>query len=547
MTDYVNKAATLVADVLLRIPRVQIPAINAQNITAELRLRGGDAALRTLAWIGHRAPLRHRHVLTRDGRLRLRYLVPGATGIMAVLLTGVVSFSAGFVVRGEDYSFIKTYDVAQIEPAAGYAGDDIEGRMESTTRRLQRYLDRDDAAAQNAAAVTTVAAIQPRLIPQPRETTLTIGKGDTLAVVLKRAGVSANESHAALEVLKKEFDPRRIRPGQDISVRLDPVSPESSDEYRLTSIGLSVDSFKSVSLTRNGDEFKAAQVEKPVERKTYAKVAPIEVSLYGSAAKAGIPNSVTAEVIRAMSFDIDFQRDIRRGDSIEVMYDQDETADGKGVRFGNVLFARLNVNGTTTPVYRYEMKNGNVDYFTADGKSVRKALMKTPIDGARVSSGYGMRRHPVLGYSKMHKGMDFAAPTGTPIYAAGDGTIEKLGRWSAYGNYIRIRHNGDIKTAYAHMSKYAKGLSAGSRVKQGQVIGYVGATGRVTGAHLHYEILVNGTQINPNSVKLPTGETLKGTELASFKLKMQQINRQFEELKNNGGSLKVASAAAFFR
>ena len=545
MTEYVNKAATLVADVLLRIPRVQIPAAGAQNLVAELRLRGGDAALRTLSWIGHRVPLRHRHVLTRDGRLRLRYMVPGATGIMAVLLTGVVSFSAGFVARGEDYSFIKTYDVAHIEPAAGYA--DIEGRMESTTRRLQRYLDRGDSETAQAAAVTTVAAIQPRLIPQPRETTLTIGKGDTLAVVLKRAGVSNSEAHAALAVLQDKFDPRRIRPGQDISVRLDPVSPENSDEYRLTSIGLSVDSFKSVSLTRSGEEFKAEQIEKPVERKTYAKVAPIEVSLYGSAAKAGIPNSVTAEIIRVLSFDIDFQRDIRRGDSIEVMYDQDETADGKGVRFGSVLFARLNVNGVSTPVYRYEMKNGTVDYFTADGKSVRKALMKTPIDGARVSSGYGMRRHPVLGYSKMHKGMDFAAPTGTPIYAAGDGTIEKLGRWSAYGNYIRIRHNGDIKTAYAHMSKYAKGLSAGSRVKQGQVIGYVGATGRVTGAHLHYEVLVNGTQINPNSMKLPTGETLKGAELASFKLKMQQINRQFEELKNNGGSLKVASAASFFR
>ena len=147
----------------------------------------------------------------------------------------------------------------------------------------------------------------------------------------------------------------------------------------------------------------------------------------------------------------------------------------------------------------------------------------------------------------MHKGMDFAAPTGTPIYAAGDGTIEKLGRWSAYGNYIRIRHNGDIKTAYAHLSKYAKGLSAGSRVKQGQVIGYVGATGRVTGAHLHYEILMGGTQVNPKSVKLPTGETLKGAELAAFKSKMQQINRQFEDLMTEGQRLKIASAATFFR
>jgi murein DD-endopeptidase MepM/ murein hydrolase activator NlpD len=544
MNNYVNKAATLVADVLMKMPRVDFPPRALQDVLADIRVAAGDGALRAINWIGPRLPLRHRHVLTRDGRLRLRYAMPGVVAVTALLLTGAAALPSA---QEEDYSFL-SYKVAGIEPAAGLA-DDIEGRMQSTSRRLGRYLNRDAAPAADSVADSgvTMASLQPRAIPQPKETTLTIGKGDTLAAVLNRAGVTSAESHNAVEVLKKEFDPRRIRPGQDIYVRLDPVSPETHDEYRLTAVDLAVDPFKSVSLTRSGDEFAAKVVEKPVERKVYAKAAPIEVSLYGSAEKAGIPNAVTAEVIRAMSFDIDFQRDIRRGDSIEVMYDQEETADGKGVRFGNVIFAKLNINGTVTPVYRYEMKNGDVDYYTADGKSVRKALMKTPIDGARVSSGYGMRKHPVLGYSKMHKGMDFAAPTGTPIYAAGDGTIEKLGRWSAYGNYIRIRHNGDIKTAYAHLSKYAKGLSAGSRVKQGQVIGYVGATGRVTGAHLHYEILMGGTQVNPNSVKLPTGETLKGAELAAFKSKVQQINRQFEDLMNQGQRLKVASAATFFR
>jgi murein DD-endopeptidase MepM/ murein hydrolase activator NlpD len=212
------------------------------------------------------------------------------------------------------------------------------------------------------------------------------------------------------------------------------------------------------------------------------------------------------------------------------MYEQYETADGTRVKTGNLVYARLQVNGEDIPIYRYEMKNGDVNYFTADGVSVRKALMSTPIDGARLSSGFGMRKHPVLGYNKMHKGIDFAAPTGTPIYAAGDGTIERLGQWSTYGNYIRIRHNSDIKTAYAHMSRFAKGLSAGSRVKQGQVIGYVGATGRVTGAHLHYEVLENDTQINPKSVKLPLGETLRGAELASFKAQAQTINRRYESL-----------------
>lgn len=544
MNTYVNTAANRTASVLTEINGAALSAV-LRDAVSDLRVAGGDYALRALGWIGHRFPVRHRDVLTRDGRLRLRYAAPCVAGVVALLMAGTMVLPRGGASQGDDYSFL-SYKVADVEPAAGLV-DDVEGRMESSTRRLGRYVNRDGVATAVDDNGAMLAAVQPRTLPQPKETTLTIGKGDTLAAVLNRAGVASGEVHQAVEVLKKEFDPRRIRPGQDIYVRLEPVAPETSDEYRMAALNLAVDSFKTVSLTRSDDTFTAAMQEKPVERKVYAKLAPIEVSLYGSAEKAGIPNAVTAEIIRTMSFDIDFQRDIRRGDSIAVMYDQQETADGKGVRFGNVIFAKLNINGTETPVYRYEMKNGDVDYYTADGKSVRKALMRTPVDGARVSSGYGMRRHPVLGYSKMHQGVDFAAPTGTPIYAAGDGTIEKLGRWSSYGNYVRIRHNGDIKTAYAHMSKFGKGLSAGSRVKQGQVIGYVGATGRVTGAHLHYEVLQGGKQINPNKIKTQAGESLKGTELAAFKVQVQQTNRQFENLLNEGQRMKVASAAAFFR
>ncbi|MBU0859210.1 MAG: peptidoglycan DD-metalloendopeptidase family protein [Alphaproteobacteria bacterium] len=524
-------------------------------VAAQLtKIADRETVVRAIDWLGQHVPVRHRYVLTRDNRLRLRYVLPGATCALVMAMTTVVSFSGSSrALQAQDFSFIK--DVASIEPAAGMMGGefDLVDRLQTTHRRLQRYLDpREDGAqsaeeSDDADSGVTLASFQPRALPQPKETMLEIGKGDTLAAVLHRAGVGATEAHAALEVLKKELDPRSIRPGQNVYVRLDPVSPENSEDYRMTQMGVSVDAFKSVALKRNGDDFEAGVLEKPTERRVYAKNAPIEVSLYGSAAKAGIPNAAIAEVIRVLSWDIDFQRDIRRGDVLDVMYDQTETDDGKGVKFGNVIYARLNINGQEIPVYRYEMKDGTVDYFTADGNSVRKALMKTPIDGARVSSGFGVRKHPVLGYTKMHKGMDFAAPTGTPIYAAGDGTIEKLGRWSSYGNYVRIRHNSNIKTAYAHMSKFGKGLAAGSRVKQGQVIGYVGATGRVTGAHLHYEVLLNGAHINPNSVKLPTGETLKGSELASFKLKMQETNRQFTDLITRGESLKVASAAGTIR
>ena len=176
------------------------------------------------------------------------------------------------------------------------------------------------------------------------------------------------------------------------------------------------------------------------------------------------------------------------------------------------------------------MENGRVDYFGADGTSTRKTLMKTPIDGARISSGFGMRRHPVLGYTKMHKGMDFAASVGTPIYAAGDGKVEYAGRFSSYGNYVRISHNSKLKTAYAHMLRLA--VKVGARVKQGQIIGYVGTTGRSTGPHLHYEVMVNSKQVNPNSVDLPTGEQLVGKDLRRFKSFVNTVKQQYVSLSH---------------
>lgn len=518
----------------------KVPSLNTSSFLSSITDR--DKLVRAIDWMGQHMPVRRRYVLTRDNRLRLRYVLPCA----AALLLTVASTASSLVSPAGmgDYSFIAR--LADMEPAAGTEMNLVE-QLQTTHRRLQRYIAPEAVAAVPQSSGVTLASLQPRMLPQPKETTLEIGRGDTLAAVLHRASVDSAEAHAAIESLAKEFDPRKIRPGQNVYVRRDPVSPESEDEYRMTQMEIAVDAFKSVSLKRDGEAFRAVVKEKPVSRKVYARNAPIEVSLYGSAEKAGVPNAAIAEVIRVLSWDIDFQRDIRKGDVLDVMYDQDETADGKGVRFGNVIFARMNIGGVEVPVYRYEMKDGDVDYFTPDGNSVRKALLKTPVDGARVSSGYGMRKHPVLGYSKMHKGVDFAAPTGTPIYAAGDGTIEKLGRFSSYGNYVRIRHTGNIKTAYAHLSKYGKGLSAGSRVKQGQIIGYVGATGRVTGAHLHYEVMMGAAQINPNSVKLPTGQTLKGSELASFKLKMQEINRQYDDLLRGGERMKVASLEGFLR
>jgi murein DD-endopeptidase MepM/ murein hydrolase activator NlpD len=222
------------------------------------------------------------------------------------------------------------------------------------------------------------------------------------------------------------------------------------------------------------------------------------------------------EAIKAYSYDVDFQRDIRNGNNFEVVYETYVDDKGQFVREGDMLFASLLVNGEELKIFRFTTPDGDTDYYTEDGHSVKKALLRTPINGARISSGFGMRRHPVLGYSRMHKGVDFAAPRGTPVYAAGDGTIDMIGRRGGYGNYVRIRHNPEYSTAYAHLYKFANGMKRGRHVKQGQVIAYSGSTGVSTGPHLHYEVLIAGRQVNPNKVKMTPGRKLDKRELATF-------------------------------
>ncbi len=208
---------------------------------------------------------------------------------------------------------------------------------------------------------------------------------------------------------------------------------------------------------------------------------------------------------------------------MDVLFERFETKDGEVAGHGDVIFADLDLGDRDLRIYRYVDKNGNVDYYNEKGESVRKALPKTPINGAQITSGYGMRNHPILGYSKMHRGVDFGAPTGTPIYAAGDGVVEFVGQKGGYGNYLRIKHNNKYASAYAHISRFASGVAPGHRVKQGQIIAYVGSTGMATGPHLHYEILVNNEQVNPSNVKFKTGNVLGGKELVAFRKNMHHI------------------------
>ena len=372
---------------------------------------------------------------------------------------------------------------------------------------------------------------------KPRFKELEVRSGDTVAGLLQEAGLSGQEAYYAVKALSKYYDVRKVKSGQKIDVHF-----KSGDdgELEFSKMAMKLDPVKEVSVERDGPEkFQAELSEKELFPRTYARKANIQTSLYGSAARASIPSSVIAEMIRIYSWNIDFQRDIRSGDKIEVLYEAFETEDGEFSRYGNVLFANLHVRGRDFPIYRFEMDDGRIDYFEPEGISIRKTLMKTPVDGARISSGFGLRRHPVLGYNKMHKGMDFAAPTGTPIYAAGDGIVEHAGRKGSYGNYVRIRHNSKLKTAYAHMHKIKSSVKVGTRVRQGQVIGTVGTTGRSTGPHLHYEVLLSGKQVNPRSVNLPTGEQLAGKQLKRFKSLLGNVRQQYVSLSRG---LKFASA-----
>jgi len=351
---------------------------------------------------------------------------------------------------------------------------------------------------------------------RPVERVVQAGRGDTLVDLLLRAGVDSIDATQAIESLSDLFNPRSLRAGQKVTVTFDrPAQGFGLGEF--TTVSLAADPLREVSARRTAERgFAASEAKRQVTRQVTHFSGSIKSSLYESAQNAGVPAPLIVTMIRALSYDVDFQRDIQAGDSFDVMFEGFFDSKGKLVRNGDMLYAAVNLSGRPIAMYRYEDSQGIVEYFNDKGESVKKALLRTPVDGARITSGFGMRNHPILGFTTMHKGVDFGVPVGTPIMAAGDGTIEMAGFNGSYGNYVRIRHSNGFATAYAHMSRIAQNIHAGRHVGQGQVIGFVGATGRATGPHLHYEVLQGMTQINPTSIKVPTGTKLAGKELDRF-------------------------------
>ena len=346
---------------------------------------------------------------------------------------------------------------------------------------------------------------------------LKVRRGDTLMSMMLAAGIGRDDAHDAVDALRRVYNPKALRIGQRISLTL---SNDGLQEMRLNPSIV-----RQIAVRRdNVTSFRAFEVHRALTRRVRFAKGVITSSLYKSAVSKKVPLSVLAELIRIYSWDIDFQREIQSGDWFEIAYERFVGDDGVVGHAGEVIYARMNLSGTEKPLYRFESRPGIFDYFDHKGRSAKRPLLRTPIDGARLSSRFGKRRHPVLGFTKIHRGVDFAAATGTPIYAAGDGVVSYRGRKGAYGKYIRIRHAGGFNTAYAHMSRFKRKIALGTRVRQGQVIGYVGTTGRSTGPHLHYEILAGGRQVNPLTVKMPSGVKLGKKSFANFMGKRANID-----------------------
>lgn len=361
------------------------------------------------------------------------------------------------------------------------------------------------------------------------ERTITVSSGDTLMAILVREGLARSEAHALITRLQEVFNPRRIRQGHELTLAFETLADHDPVFHNLN---LKLGVTRSVEVARCSENgLVARELTRELGSRPVRAEAEISSSLYNAAVNAGMPVEVLMQMIRAYSFDVDFQRDIRPGDSFQVLFEEQIDDNGQFVRGGSVLYASLSTRGRNLPIYRYQTSDGEVDFFNDRGQSVRKTLMVTPIDGARLTSGYGKRRHPILGYSRMHQGLDFAAPTGTPIMAAGDGVVEFAGRKGNYGNYIRLRHPNEYHTVYAHMSRFASGIRQGARVKQGETIGYVGSTGMSTGPHLHYEVHYRGRHVNPATVDTPPGRTLKGDELERFMSARKDLETLFASLE----------------
>ncbi len=358
-----------------------------------------------------------------------------------------------------------------------------------------------------------------------------VKNGDTIQKILKKFKVNNNEIQLVINHYKKYGNPAQLLVGKkiDITIKNDPKTKNNS----IIKFASPITKSTKISIGRN-DENKIVSkkiITKLYKKKTLAENAIVN-NLYSSATKSGMNPDTIIEFARIFGFEIDFQRDIRKNDYFKVVYEKYFDENGKFIKSGSIVYAHMSVNGREISLYKFGTDK-DFGYFDENGKSVEKALMKTPINGARLSSPFGMRKHPILGYNKKHLGTDFAAKAGTPIMASGSGTITRAKWCGGGGNCIKIKHNSTYETVYAHMKSFAKGMKVGKKVRQGEIIGYVGSTGMSTGPHLHYEVIVNGKKVNSQKLKLPSGKVLKGEDRKKFEINRIKTDVLIAELIAN--------------
>ena len=346
-----------------------------------------------------------------------------------------------------------------------------------------------------------------------------IKSGETFDKILSSYLINKKEIIKIKETLKKKINLNELNIKQNIEFSLDKTN------NKIVEFTYQISNTEKIYLKRDieKDIFSEKIISIKLEKKIIYKENIILQSLYKSASDQGIPANIIIEFARVYGFQVDFQRDIQKQDKFQIMYEIFLNQKKEIIETGEILFANLKLGGQDNSLYYFD-KEGSEGHYDKNGRSIKKALMKTPINGARLSSPFGMRKHPIDGFNKMHKGTDFAAPMGTPIMASGDGVVKKAGWCGGGGNCIKIRHNSSYQTVYAHMSKFARGIKAGVRVKQGQTIGYVGSTGKSTGPHLHYEVIINGKKVNSQKLKLPSGKILKGKERKLFETKKIKLD-----------------------
>ena len=351
--------------------------------------------------------------------------------------------------------------------------------------------------------------------PKSKETIIIVKKDQTFSSILDNFNFDNKKKFAIINAINAIYDLRELKVNKKIIFLID-----KNENVEKIIIELNFNTNLEADLR---SDIKIVKKELETFSEINSQEYVISNSLYADGINNNIPNQILIKLIQLFSFDLDFQRDIQKDTKVSISYEKIFVKNKSDYALGDIEYAKIIIKNNTLEYFKFLTDDGFIDYFNRQGKNVKKSILKTPIDGARISSSFGMRKHPISGFNKMHKGVDFAAPIGTPVYAGGNGVIEMVGVNGGYGKYIRIRHNNEYKTAYAHLNSYRKGISKGVRVNQGEVIGYVGSTGRSTGPHLHYEIIYQNKKINPLKLKLPSGKILKGDELARFEKNYKMI------------------------